>query len=279
MSGRVGMFPGVGNFPFEIWDAWYGPYSAGPAVPPTFLGNNMTIGTIVSSIDPYWGSAEFLLCQFQTPSTALAVGTLVNWDNNYIISAVPNTGLTGRPCGVLATQFLSDSTLGALTAPWNQVQTTNQLYGWVQISGLGPVLGTAALTAGPAYIGATVGQLTSTNPTGGKQVNNLNVIVATATAWSRYGATTIVNASTITGRSEIFLNDKTGLFPGIGISGTNIPANSYIADMQTGRNNSVLLNAAATGSGPTTITPAYTYSTTYIALAQFDRPFMQGSIT
>ena len=279
MSGRIGMFPGVGNFPFEIWDAWYGPYSAGVAVPPTYLANNMTVGSIVSSQDPYWGSAEFILCQYQTPSTAIAVGTLVNWDQNYIISAVPNTGLTGRPCGVVCTQFLSDSTLGALTAPWNQVQTTNQLYGWVQISGLAPVLGTAALTAGAAYIGATAGQLTSTNPTGGKQLNNATVIVATASAWSRYGATTIVNASTITGRSELFVNDKTGLFPGIGITGTNIPANSYISDMQTGRNNSVLLNANATATGATTVTPAYTYSTTYYALAYIDRPFMQGSIT
>lgn len=279
---RIGMFPGVGNQPFEVWDAWYGPFSAGVAVPPTAMANAMELGMIVGSHDPYWGYAEFILCQYQTASSAVATGTLVQWDNNYILSPAAATANTGRPLGFLSTQILSDATLGALTAPWNQIQTTNQVYAWVQISGLAPAIGITgtALTATQVNLSATAGEIQSAH-VAGQQVLNAFITVGSGTAWSRYGATTIPNASSIVGRSEIFVNDRTGLFPGMPVSGPNIPASSYITDMQTGRNNSILINATATISGPFTLTPLYNIGTTTSVwgLVQCNRPFLQGSIT
>ena len=278
---RVGMFPGVGNQPFDIWDAWYGKWSGGAnlPVPPTALANSLTVGTVVSSFDEYWGMGEFLLCQYQTASTAIVTGTCVTWDKDYIISAAPNTAGTGYPVGFVSSNFPSDASLGSLTAPWNQVQTTNQLYGWVQISGLAPALnnGTFAVAA-PAVVGisSTAGQITSTLQTG-RQILNARAVVATAGAWSRYGATTL-QGSIINGRSELFTTDKTGLFFGITLGGAGIPANTTVRDMQTGRNNSVLMSAAATASGTVTVTPAYTGGANY-GLVMCDRPFLQGAIT
>lgn len=278
MAGRVGFAAGVGNFPFDIWDAWYGKYSGGAntPVPPTFLGNNLTLGMLVQSFDEYWGLGEFLLCQFQTASTAVVTGTLVTWDQNYIISAVPSTANLGYPVGFVSSNFPSDSSLGALTAPWNQVQTTNQLYGWVQVSGLLPALNNGTAATGPAFVSATAGQITST-AAAGKQVLNANIKIATGGTWSRYGATTLPGY-TINGRSELFVNDKTALFFGITLAGTGIPTNTTISDMQTGRNNSVLMSANATATGTVTVTPAYTGGANY-CIVMCDRPFMQGQIT
>jgi len=278
MAGRNGFAFGVGAFPTDVWDAWYGPYSAGQAVPPTALGNNLTIGLQLTTMDPYWGQSEFILCQYQTASTAIPTGTLVTWDQNYIISAVPSTGNLGYPVGFVGSNFQSDSTLGALTAPWNQVQTTNQLYGWVQVAGLTPALCITGTATGPAFVSATAGAITST-AAAGKQVLNAKTVVATAGAWSRYGSTTIVNASTISGRSELFLNDKTGLFVGMQVAGTGIPANTTITDMQTGRNNSILMSANATATGSVVVTPSYNNGTIFTCLVMCERPFMQGQIT
>jgi len=245
------------------------------------MGNALPLGTIIESYDDYWGWGEFLLCQYQTASTAVPTGTVVVWDNNYIISASPATANTGRPVGILSTNFLSDSTLGALTYPWNQVQTTNQLYGWVCIGGLCPVLAASALTAGALNQSATAGQA-QTAHIAGQQILNAYTVVPTATAWSRFGSATLPG-NTIVGRSEIFVNDKTGLFPGINLNASpvNFPANSAVTDMQTGRNNSFLVSSgnAATLSGPCTITPSYTGGGSTFGLAMVSRPFIQGAIT
>jgi len=278
MSGRVGLLQGVGQFPIDIWDAWYGPYSAGPAVPPTALGNNLTIGMPMQSYDPYWGWGEFILCQFQTASTAVPTGTIVTWDQNYIITPVTGAANTAQPVGFVSSNFQSDATLGAPTAPWNQIQTVNQLYGWVQIAGLCPVKTTATAAVGPMYQTATAGSVSSAAVVS-QQVVNARIVVATGGTWSRYGATTIPNASSISGRSEVFVNDKDGLFVGMQLAGTNLPANTTITDMQTGRNNSVLVSNAATATGPFAITPSYNNGTIYTALAMVNRPFAQGAIT
>lgn len=277
MSGRNAYAAGVGAFPLDIWDAWYGPYSLAPGTPPTGMGNAMPLGTRIDSYDDYWGWGEFVLMQFQTASTAVPTGTLVTWDTNYIISAVPNTANLAYPVGVVSSNFLSDASVGALTAPWNQQQTTNQLYGWVQIAGQAPVSSITTTAAGPAFISATAGLVTST-AAAGKEVLNFNSKIGSAGAFSRYGVATVLG-NTINGRTEVFVNDKTGLFPGMTLSGTGIPANATITDMQTGRNNSILISAAATTSGAVTITPAYTGASTFFVIAMFDRPFMQGQIT
>ncbi len=273
---RVGMFPGVGNQPFDVWDAWYGKWSAGAAVPPTALSNNLTVGTLVSSFDEYWGMGEFLLCQYQTASTAIPTGSLVTWDQNYVISLVTGATNTTGPMGFVSSNFPSDATLGALTAPWNQAQTTNQLYGWVQIAGLGPVKTTATAATGQMYQSATAGAVSSAQ-VNGEEILNSKIVVATGGTWSRYGATT-VPGQLITGRSEVFVNDKTGMYVGLTLAGTGIPTNSTITDMQTGRNNSVLISNTATATGPVTITPAFNNGTIYTALAMFVRPFGQGQI-
>jgi hypothetical protein len=238
------------------------------------LANNLTVGTTVTSYDEYRGMGEFLLCQYQTASTALVTGTLVTWDKDYIISAVANTGGLGVPCGFLSTNFPSDASLGSLTAPWNQVQTTNQLYGWVCIGGLCPALNNGTAAVGIPYVGAA-GQITSSQGAG-KEVLAAKIAVATGGTWSRYGATTL-QGSTINGRAELFMTDKTGLFFGITLGGTGIPSNTTISDMQTGRNNSVLMSANATASGTVTVTPAYTGGANY-CLVMCNRPSMQGQI-
>jgi hypothetical protein len=267
----------------ETWDAWYGKWSAGQAVPPTALSNNLTVGMEIDTFDEYWGQGRMLLCQFQTASTVIPTGTVVTWDNNYIISKLTaNAANTAQAVGVVVSNFLSDSTLGVLTAPWNQIQTTNQLYGWIQVTGLTPVLGSAALTAGTLFSSATAGALSSAAGAG-KQILGAVTTVATATAWSRFGNATL-QGNVYAGRSEIFVNDKGALFPGIGITVTGgtgaVPANSFISDMQTGRNNSFLLNANATATGPVTITPVFTTAgASTFGLAMIERPFNQGQIT
>jgi hypothetical protein len=276
MAGRNAFAAGVGTFPVDIWDAWYGKYSAGQAVPPTALGNNLTLGMQITTFDDYWGQGEFILCQFQTASTALVTGTLVKWDQNYIVSAVPATANLGYPVGFLSSNFPSDSTLGVLTAPWNQIQTTNQLYGWVQIAGLAPALNNGTAATGKAFISATAGQITST-AAAGQEVLSTEIVIATGGTWSRYGNTTFVG-NTINGRSELFLTDKNSLFFGLTLAGTGIPSNTTISDMQTGRNNSVLMSAAATASGAVTVTPAYTGGANY-CIVRCERPSMQGQIT
>lgn len=232
--------------------------------PPTFMPN----GVIVPGYDNYWGGVEFQYCLFSTTVAVWAPCTvkpaLANGRFGFVASAVANTANQARPVGFAIAQMAAGQ------------------YGWLAVSGLIPALSTASVAADAALGITGAGTLGATSA--GKEIENLvGVLPAT---------TTVVKANaTITSGSPIiqFTGNNTidGLFIGVALSGTGIPANAVVQSidpdgrrvtMSTGPG---VVGAAlnATASGGVSVTGTYNDGTNFYNVVQANRPFVQGRIT
>lgn len=232
--------------------------------PPTFMPN----GCIVPGYDLYWGGAEFQYCLFSSTVAAWALCTikpaLANGRFGFVAAAVANTANQARPVGQAIQQM-----------------ATGQ-YGWVIVSGLRPVLSTASVAA-DATVGITgVGTVGATSA--GKEIENM-VSVLPAT-------TTVVKANAFVQSGSPIIqftgnNTIDGLFVGVALSGTGIPANAVVQNidpdgrrvfMSTGPGVAgAALNATATGG--VSVTGTYNDGTNFYNVVQSSRAFVQGRIT
>lgn len=198
-----------------------------------------------------WGPSE-VVWAYNT-GVAIIPGTLVHLDKDFVISTVPNTGLTGRPVYVALTNFA--------------VGSTTRQGGYLLRAGIAPVKYAVAATAGAVYISATAGQATPTNPTGQKQLGNMTCLIAAASTFTR-------TVSTTNGQLRVGMTRVTGMYPGQAISGTGIPGGATIASIDPG-GQAIFLSAAATATGLVTAT----LTNTGYGICHLDRPFVMPAVS
>jgi hypothetical protein len=226
--------------------------------PGTIVEAAPTTGVDTTANVPNWGVCEVMYV-LNTSANTFIPGTLVNIDKDFAISTVPNTGLVGRPCYVVLTNFAAGNT----TAQG----------GWVLTRGVAPVKYSVAATAGPVYISATAGQATPTNPTGGKQIIGATCLIAASGSFTRA-------VQTQTASSRVKVSNTAGVYTGMAISGTGIPASSVISSVESDGMTVVIgsaigtpVNATATGA----VTGTFTH--TGYGICHINLPQVQGSIT
>lgn len=142
------------------------------------------LGEIVTAWDPVIGGAEFIFLAVPI-STAIPLGTLVDWDANYRVAANPTTTKTGLSVGATLVAFASNTALQ---------------YGWFQIQGKATVLKTA-VTVAPntgVFISGTAGRVQNVVSTG-KQIIGAR-FANTATVTSTTSTVTVfLNRSAVQG--------------------------------------------------------------------------------
>lgn len=221
------------------------------------------LGTTIVFNDPYWGGGEAIYLQMPT-STALQVGEVLAYDTatSFVASAVANTANLGKSLAFLMNYVPSNA---------------SPQYAWAIVSGQCPVYSTASVAANTAFGIAAAGQAGANSA--GKQILNARV--------TKPATTTVAKANTTTrnGSNIIVMPNTDGLFVGCPISGTGIPANTYIGAISPD-NHTVLMTQSdlataqnATATGSVTVTGTYNDGTAFWNVVTCDRPFAQGAIT
>jgi hypothetical protein len=268
------LFPYAGNRPLQeyflgandVGSAVAGYPAAsysGPGSAPTFMPN----GVIVPGFDNYWGGVEFQYCFFNSTVAVWAPvtikPTLTSGRFLFTAAAVANTANQARPLGFAIAQMAAGQ------------------WGWVAVSGLVPALCTASVAADAALGITGAGTLGATGA--GKEIENLVGVLA--------ATTTVAKTCLVTANSPVIIvtgnNTTDGLFIGVALSGTGIPANAVVQTLDPdGRRFSMstgpgvagaALNATATGG--VTVTGTYNDGTNFYNIVQCSRPFVQGRIT
>lgn len=217
-----------------------------------------TLGAVIEANDPYWGGGEYIYLQ---ANGTLNQGAVVTWNaaTGFLAINLPNT----------ANQSVS-------VAFGLYPMTTGQ-FGWFKLSGQIIANSTASVAAG-AQVGITAaGQIGATSA--GKEIVGANSIAPATTTVTK------ANAVTRNGSPLLTVPNTDGLFVGCAISGTGIPASTYIGAISsdsrtitmTQSNLSTAQNATATGA--ITLTGTYNDGTTFYNVLYADRPFAQGRIT
>lgn len=136
---------------------------------------NHALGERVRARHATYGVGDFVYMQFPA-STAFALGILLQWDKNYLVTTVPAGG-TSKGTGVA---------LGTIVAAVSS--NTSIQYGWVQVQGQVPVLKTAVAIAPqiPLYISATAGRVKAVSSTqqiliGARSANTATTTSTTST--------------------------------------------------------------------------------------------------
>lgn len=214
------------------------------------------LGATVSADDPYWGGGEYV---YGKANATLNQGQVCVWDSAYKFTSLANTANQGRSIAFAIYPMTSGQ------------------YGWFKISGRCVANCTASVAAGTTVGITAAGQL-GANSAGKQILSAVSDQAATATI-------TKANSVTTNGSNLLRVSDSDGLFVGLPISGTGIPASTYIGAISsdgrtitmTTSDLSTASNATATGS--ITVTGTMNDGTTYYNVVQCDRPFAQGAIT
>ena len=221
------------------------------------------LGTIISVNDPYWGGLELIRLSIPT-STLVRVGTLSTLTATNSFVAVPNTANLGQSVAVSFNHVPSNASF---------VQ-----YAWFVIAGRYVMNGTASVAADTAFGITAAGQIGANSA--GKQILNARVQVAAT-------ATVVKSVSTSAGSNIIRTNNSDGWFVGQSISGTGIPASTFIgaidaavSPVAVSLTTSDLATASnATASGFVSATATNNDGTRQWNTVTMNRPFAQGAIT
>lgn len=221
------------------------------------------LGAVVTFVDPYWGGGEAIYLQMPT-STALQVGTLLAYDTatSFVASALANTANLGKGFAMLMNYVPSN---------------TSAQFAWCITSGSFPMYSTASVAADTTAGITAAGQAGANSA--GKQLLNLRVTKAATTTVTK------ANTQTQNGTNILRVQNSEGLFVGCPISGTGIPASTYIGAISAdGKSISMTTSdlataANATATGSITLTGTYNDGSKYWNVATFDRPSAQGAIT
>lgn len=218
----------------------------------------MPLGAVIASNDPYWGGGEYIYLQ---ANATLNQGAAVTWNAaaGFLAINLPNT----------ANQSVS--------VAWATYPMTTGQFGWFKLSGQVIANSTASVAAGSPTGITAAGQIGASSA--GKEIVGANSI-APAT-------TTVTKANSVTrnGSNQLVVPNTDGLFVGCAISGTGIPASTYIGAISsdgrtismTASNLSTAQNATATGA--ITVTGTYNDGTTFYNVLYADRAFAQGRIS
>lgn len=213
-------------------------------------------GTLLTAVDPYWGSGEFVYCRANgTVNMAACVSLLPVFGANayrYDATEVANTANLGRSVGIACTSA-----------------TVGQFF-WVCVTGLAPIRSGASVAADTTF-GIAGGGVVGAN-SAGKQILNAR-IVAPAT-------TTVVKNNCVnnSGSNLLFVPNSDGWFIGLYLSGTGIAGGATITDIDTsGRR--VTMSAVSTAAISGAITATYNNGAVFFNVAHINRPFAQGAIT
>lgn len=180
--------------------------------------------------------------------SSFSTGRLVHLDKDFNILDVPVTAATGRPVFVVISVF-----------------SATQLFGWVLRAGVAPVQYSVAATAGQMFAGAA-GQATPTTAAG-RQILNAVCLLPSSGFFIR-------PTSTKAGTPFITVNDQSGIYPGITLSGAGVPASTTVLQMNNdGRTLTLSANCTATGQ----VQMAFTH--TGFGICHLEQPFVQGQIT
>ena len=128
-----------------------------------------TLGEIVQAWEPTLGFAEFILLRIPT-STAIPVGTIVQWDEQYQVSAAVTAGKTGAPLAVSVSSctITNGNPVPIQDGSGIASNSTNAMYAWFQITGRAWTLKTAVQVtpAAAIYASGTAGRFYVTASTG-----------------------------------------------------------------------------------------------------------------
>lgn len=220
------------------------------------------LGTKVTAVDPYWGEGVFMYVKsgaailkgslVQVGGASIALGVVTAYVGTLLVS----TAGIGRPFGVAMSPMASGT------------------FGWIQVSGV-CVYRTDATVAADAVIGiGAAAGVAGTNSAGKQLLNVRNTVSATGTI------TLAVN--TVNGTGVLTARDGfDGLFIGMAITGTGIPAATVVAKLDpdgrtiyTGSAINVLGDKNSTATGSITLTGTYTG----FGQGVIQSPFTQGAI-
>lgn len=210
------------------------------------------LGTKVAAVDPFWGWGEFV---YGKASGALTPRTVCMFDELFNAVGIPNAANQGFPVNVCM------GNMATLT------------FGWFMTAGYGPMKANATVAA-DASIGITAAGIVGAF-TAGKQIVNVRNRI------SQTGTKVLTNVSTTNGSSVLVTNGYDGLFLGVALTGTGVPASTVVAKLDPdGR--TVFMGSAvgtidktATATGSISLTGTYTGFT----ICQMNAPFAQGQIT
>jgi hypothetical protein len=209
------------------------------------------LGFEVTATDPFWGLGVFM---YVKSTDAVLKGSVVVWDESYNAVLVPNTANQGFPVAVAMAPMASGT------------------FGWVQRSGRA-VYKTNATVAADAAIGIAAAGILGTNAAGKQLLGCRNRVSATGTK--------TLTAQTTTNSAVLATSGYDGLFLGMALSGTGVPASTVVAKLDSDGKTIYMgsaigtIDKLATASGSITLTGTYTgYGSGLIGF-----PVAQGAIT
>ncbi len=233
--------PTLGTQPFNDWFA-----------PDTV--QRQPLGMEVTAVDPYWGWGKFV---YVKSNDAILKGSLVAVGTapTFLGTLLPSTAGQGFPFGVAMAPMASGT------------------YGWLQIAGA-CVYKTNATVAADTAVAVAAAGIAGTLAAGKQLLNCRNVKAATATV--------TVTANTQNGTGVLYCpQGYDGLFLGIALSGTGIPASTVVAALDPDGKRVYTGSAIGTlGDKNSTATGQITLTGTYTGYGQgiINNPFAQGQI-
>lgn len=194
------------------------------------------LGMEVTAVDPFWGTGVFM---YVKSADAVLKGSVVMWDESYNAALLPSTVTQGFPFGVAMNAIPSGS------------------YGWIQTVGRAVYKTNATVAADGVLAIAAAGILGATAT--GKQVLGIrNRVSAT-------GTKTLTVQTTLGNGVLVAAAGYDGLFLGMALSGTGIPASTVVAALDpdgrriyTGSAIGTLGDKNSTATGSITLTGTYT---------------------
>lgn len=193
------------------------------------------LGTTVNAVDPFWGTGKFV---YVKSNDAILKGSAVMWDEVYQAALLPSTVTQGFPFAIAMAPMASGT------------------YGWVQTEGRA-VYKTNATVAADGVLAIAAAGILGATATGKQLLGIRNRIAATGTK--------TFTALTYNGLGYVDVQGGyDGAFLGMALSGTGIPASTFVAGLDP-NGKRILLGSAiatfdktATASGSITLTGTYT---------------------
>jgi hypothetical protein len=217
--------------------------------PPTDIWTPDTVqkhalGEVFEGYSPDFGWGKFVYGKAAAAQEAGSV--VVPTDLTWTMTDLPNTASQGFAVYVARANMASGA------------------YGWYQFAGTCPVSASASVAAGAAVGVTAAGQIGAYSTL--KAIIGVRVMQPSTYAPTKTGTTT-------NGSKDIRLNDVTGLFVGLPVSGTGIAGGSTIAAIDPS-GFQITLNNAATASGTVTLT----FTHTGFLICNLNAPHCQGAV-
>lgn len=193
------------------------------------------LGQLETAVDPFWGGGVFMYIE---SDAAILKGSLVMVDHEFKGDLLPSTALQGFGFGV------------------SMAPLADGEFGWIQLVGKA-VYKTNATVAAAGVVAVAAAGILGATATGKQLIGIRNLLAATATK--------TVTANTTNGNGVLTTAGYDGLFLGMALSGTGIPASTKVAKLDpdgrtiyTGSAIGTLGDKNSTATGTITLTGTYT---------------------